>query len=79
MVTFISIYPALPYLMNELGVFYAELNEFFQRELAEEGYSGVEVRIQFVSASDINAFQGPCYANCDRHQYDLLHCILHFF
>lgn len=26
------------------GVFYAELNEFFQRELAEEGYSGVEVR-----------------------------------
>ncbi|ODV98232.1 hypothetical protein PACTADRAFT_14699 [Pachysolen tannophilus NRRL Y-2460] len=27
------------------GVFYAELNEFFTRELAEEGYSGVEVRI----------------------------------
>lgn len=27
------------------GVFYAELNEFFQRELAEEGYSGVEVRV----------------------------------
>jgi small subunit ribosomal protein S3e len=26
------------------GVFYAELNEFFQRELAEEGYSGVELR-----------------------------------
>merc|ERR1712170_54451 len=26
------------------GVFYAELNEFFKRELAEEGYSGVEVR-----------------------------------
>jgi hypothetical protein len=24
---------------------YAELNEFFQRELAEEGYSGVEVRV----------------------------------
>ena len=23
----------------------AELNEFFQRELAEEGYSGVEVRV----------------------------------
>ena len=27
------------------GVFYAELNEFFQRELAEEGYSGVEVHV----------------------------------
>ncbi|KAJ2358228.1 40S ribosomal protein S3 [Coemansia erecta] len=27
------------------GVFYAELNEFFQRELAEEGYSGCEVRV----------------------------------
>lgn len=26
------------------GVFYAELNEFFTRELAEEGYSGVLVR-----------------------------------
>eukprot|EP00924_Labyrinthula_sp_SR-Ha-C_P000303 maker-scaffold_25-snap-gene-3.66-mRNA-1 protein AED:0.08 eAED:0.08 QI:481/1/1/1/0.33/0.75/4/333/262 len=26
------------------GVFYAELNEFFTRELAQEGYSGVEVR-----------------------------------
>ena len=26
------------------GVFYAELNEFFTRELAEDGYSGVEVR-----------------------------------
>ncbi|CAG8783682.1 27672_t:CDS:2, partial [Dentiscutata erythropus] len=27
------------------GVFFAELNEFFTRELAEEGYSGVEVRV----------------------------------
>ncbi|KAJ3304445.1 40S ribosomal protein S3 [Kappamyces sp. JEL0829] len=27
------------------GVFYAELNEFLQRELAIEGYSGVEVRV----------------------------------
>merc|ERR1712086_557359 len=26
------------------GVFYAELNELFTRELAEDGYSGVEVR-----------------------------------
>ncbi|NEJ83796.1 hypothetical protein GR268_45925, partial [Rhizobium leguminosarum] len=26
------------------GVFYSELNEFLARELAEEGYSGVEVR-----------------------------------
>jgi hypothetical protein len=27
------------------GVFYAELNELFTRELAEHGYSGVEVRV----------------------------------
>ncbi|EEB09596.1 40S ribosomal protein S3 [Schizosaccharomyces japonicus yFS275] len=27
------------------GVFYAELNEFFTRELSEEGYSGCEVRV----------------------------------
>lgn len=27
------------------GVFYAELNQLFIRELAEEGYSGVEVRV----------------------------------
>lgn len=27
------------------GVLYAELNEFFGRELSEEGYSGVEVRL----------------------------------
>jgi len=27
------------------GVFYAELNEFFTRELSEQGYSGVEVRV----------------------------------
>ncbi|PIA19557.1 ribosomal protein S3 [Coemansia reversa NRRL 1564] len=27
------------------GVFYAELNEFFQRELANDGYSGCEVRV----------------------------------
>ena len=28
------------------GVFYAELNEFLTRELAEDGYSGCEVRVQ---------------------------------
>lgn len=27
------------------GVFYAELNAFLQRELAEDGYAGVEVRV----------------------------------
>ena len=27
------------------GVFYAELNELLIRELAEDGYSGVEVRV----------------------------------
>lgn len=37
------------------GVFYAELNEFFQRELAEEGYSGVEVRVT-PTVTDISAY-----------------------
>lgn len=27
------------------GVFYAELNELLTRELAQDGYSGVEVRV----------------------------------
>lgn len=27
------------------GVFYAELNELLTRELSEDGYSGVEVRV----------------------------------
>jgi len=27
------------------GVFFAELNEFFTRELSEQGYSGCEVRV----------------------------------
>lgn len=41
------------------GVFYAELNEFFQRELAEEGYSGVEVRVT-PTVTDISM--------CNSHQ-----------
>jgi len=40
------------------GVFYAELNEFFQRELAEEGYSGVEVRVT-PTVTDISTFFSP--------------------
>ena len=40
------------------GVFYAELNEFFQRELAEEGYSGVEVRVT-PTVTDISTPQSP--------------------
>ena len=30
---------------EEDGIFKAELNEFLTRELAEDGYSGVEVRV----------------------------------
>lgn len=41
------------------GVFYAELNEFFQRELAEEGYSGVEVRVT-PTVTDISMFSNIC-------------------
>lgn len=42
-------------IVNVDGVFYAELNEFFQRELAEEGYSGVEVRVT-PTVTDISTF-----------------------
>ena len=41
------------------GVFYAELNEFFQRELAEEGYSGVEVRVT-PTVTDISMLFTSC-------------------
>lgn len=43
------------------GVFYAELNEFFQRELAEEGYSGVEVRVT-PTVTDISTPLSPCHS-----------------
>ena len=42
------------------GVFYAELNEFFQRELAEEGYSGVEVRVT-PTVTDISTQTFDCF------------------
>lgn len=42
------------------GVFYAELNEFFQRELAEEGYSGVEVRVT-PTVTDISTSSTPLH------------------
>lgn len=51
------------------GVFYAELNEFFQRELAEEGYSGVEVRVT-PTVTDISTFLSPI------HFLYLNHCSL---
>jgi ribosomal protein S3 len=41
------------------GVFYAELNEFFTRELAEEGYSGVEVRVTPTVTDISTSFSGP--------------------
>ena len=45
------------------GVFRAELNEFFTRELAEEGYSGCDVRVTHarteVLVSLVSSQQGP--------------------
>ncbi|CRK30582.1 hypothetical protein BN1708_005221 [Verticillium longisporum] len=48
------------------GVFYAELNEFFQRELAEEGYSGVEVRVT-PTASNGRGGTGEAYPSRRWH------------
>ncbi|KAI0228544.1 40S ribosomal protein S3, partial [Massospora cicadina] len=39
------------------GVFYAELNEFFTRELAAENYAGVEVRVTPAKTEIINVSQ----------------------
>lgn len=51
------------------GVFYAELNEFFQRELAEEGYSGVEVRVT-PTVTDISLF--PHFIQNGRKSMNLI-------
>lgn len=50
------------------GVFYAELNEFFQRELAEEGYSGVEVRVT-PTVTDISTLLRGwfCFSSSHNH------------
>ena len=57
------------------GVFRAELNEFFTRELAEEGYSGCDVRVthartevSLMFGSDSSAYleyldYHPCYSH----------------
>lgn len=52
------------------GVFYAELNEFFQRELAEEGYSGVEVRVT-PTVTDISMFDllTTCSCTAESNQF----------
>ena len=53
------------------GVFYAELNEFFQRELAEEGYSGVEVRVT-PTVTDISMPLFPFSSILASHAYQII-------
>ena len=49
------------------GVFFAELNEVLTRELAEDGYSGVEVRVTpmrteiIIRATRTQAVLGTCF------------------
>lgn len=61
-------------------MFYAELNELLTRELAEDGYSGVEVRVtpmrteiiiratrtQNVLGKQLHAMPLPCISNSSR-------------
>ncbi|KAI0202759.1 ribosomal protein S3 [Astrocystis sublimbata] len=56
------------------GVFYAELNEFFQHELAEEGYSGVEFPENSVSlyAAKVQNRGLSAVAQCESLRYKLL-------
>ena len=56
------------------GVFRAELNEFFTRELAEEGYSGCDVRVTHARTevllrfgSDTELISGSYLARLDYH------------
>lgn len=42
--TALGLHPPCPQFVAD-GVFYAELNELLIRELAEDGYSGVDVRV----------------------------------
>jgi hypothetical protein len=61
------------------GVFRAELGEFFTRELAEEGYSGCEVRVTHArtevcihppyeaNQGSLLRFDGVDYYPCDPH------------
>ncbi|KAK2563631.1 40S ribosomal protein S3, partial [Acropora cervicornis] len=43
------------------GVFKAELNEFLTRELAEDGYSGVELYAEKVATRGLCAIAQACY------------------
>lgn len=47
------------------GVFYAELNEFLTRELAEDGYAGVEVRVTPARTEYVSLWIGldGCHGN----------------
>lgn len=59
------------------GVFRAELNEFFTRELAEEGYSGCDVRVTHARTEvredylQLNRYNSqddePDHYPCDTH------------
>ena len=45
------------------GVFRAELNEFFTRELAEEQYSGCDVRVTH-ARTEVDPFACICHSSC---------------
>merc|ERR1712159_543209 len=48
------------------GVFYAELNELFTRELSEDGYSGVEVRQTPLATRSSSA--PPAHRTCSERR-----------
>lgn len=66
------------------GVFFAELNELFTRELAEDGYSGVEVRVTpvrtevIIRATRTQNVLGDCLMPCFQFPVDIWKCVFFF-
>ena len=48
------------------GVFRAELNDFFTRELSEEGYSGCDVRVTHARTEVRTLFAAPPTRNLPK-------------
>ena len=56
------------------GVFRAELNDFFTRELSEEGYSGCDVRVTHARTEVSARLKGYLGTRSYRHPPDHYSC-----
>ena len=59
------------------GVFRAELNDFFTRELSEEGYSGCDVRVTH-ARTEVSPRLNNCWTTLTYHDWlDYYPCYPH--